>query len=457
MEKTIEPNEKQLPHNIEAEQALLGGILLSPSRLELMEGRLSGDDFFHRPYGRIFEAMLSLSRRGRPIDILMLKNELEEKGELELVGGAEGLSALLDAAPTGAHVEFYAQIIREKSTLRCLVDAASTIIQKIIQPHKEPTEEILDFAEQTILHVAERDVSGEAEHIKDVLKETWAKIEKFTSDHGNITGLPTGYHELDNLLSGLHDDELIIIAGRPAMGKSTLALNIVRNLAVGHGVGVVIFSLEMSAANIAQNLLCSHAKIDAQRLRTGRMTPEEWEHLGKSTGILSQAAIFIDDTPAISLAEIRAKTRRLKLKHNIRLCVVDYLQLVTASSIARGRSREQEISEISRGLKSLAKELQLPVIALSQLNRKPEGRQDNRPILSDLRESGAIEQDADVVLLLHRPDYYDENDSPGQAEVIIAKQRNGPTGRISLVFLRDKLRFENLSLRPDIKESHERF
>ncbi len=442
--------EYQLPHNLEAEQSVIGGLLLAPERYDLIEGRLAREDFFHRGYGEIFDCIAALQQRGQPIDILVLKEELAGRGKLDMVGGHETLLSLLEAVPTGAHVEYYATIVREKSMQRRLIAAATEIVRKATSAGVQDTPALLEEAESAIFAVGEKQGGASTATIRDVLKETWKRIEENQSDHGTIIGLPTDYYELDQKTSGFQEDQLIIVAGRPGMGKSTFALNIARRVAVDHHFGVLIFSLEMNAMNIAQNMLCAQARVDAQRLRTGAMSAEEWEHLGKSTDALSQAPLFINDKPAISLGEIRREARLMKKQHDIRLCVVDYLQLVTASSLAAGRSREQEISEISRGLKALAKELQIPVMALSQLNRKPEGRADNKPILSDLRESGAIEQDADIVILLHRPDYYGGEDAatPGLAEVILAKQRNGPTGTVELTFIDRQLRFENMSLRP---------
>lgn len=441
--------ERRLPHNLEAEQSVLGGLLLAPDRFDVIEGRVDADDFFSRAYATIFEAMQALQKRGQPLDILVLKDELANEGKLDFVGGAAALLTLSERVPTGAHVEHYAQIVRDRAIQRRLIQAATQIVRQASGQEGMTSTDLLDEAERAIFEVAERGVSAEPASMREVIKETWEKIEKFSAGHGTVTGLPTGYYELDKMLTGLHEDELIIIAARPSMGKSTFALNLARHIGIEEGCPIVVYSLEMSDTNIAQNILCAHAHVDAQRLRTGHMGEQEWGHLARSSDALSNAPIFVDDTPSISIAELRGKTRRLKARHGLGLCIIDYLQLVTASSKASQRSREQEISEISRGLKALAKELSIPVIALSQLNRKATDRADNRPILSDLRESGAIEQDADVVMLLHRPDYYDPEDAPGQAEVIIAKQRNGPTGTVQLAFIRNQLRFENLSLRPD--------
>ncbi len=308
--------------------------------------------------------------------------------------------------------------------------------------------DLLGEAENNIRSIVTRNFNGKIFSMKEAIQKTWDNIERFMANRELVNGLSTGFTELDQRLTGLHDDELVIIAGRPAMGKSTLALNILRNIAAGSRKRhpAVLFTLEMSAENIVRNMLAAQARVEGQKLRTHNFSNDDREKLDIATEQLNDAPLFIDETPAISLPELRGKARHLKLRHDIGLVVIDYLQLMTASSTARGRSREQEVSEVSRGLKALAKELHVPVIALSQLSRKPEGRQDTRPILSDLRESGAIEQDADVVLMLHRPEYYKAEDHPGEAEVIVAKQRNGPTGVVNLAFIGNQLRFENLAL-----------
>ncbi|MBN2712054.1 MAG: replicative DNA helicase [Planctomycetes bacterium] len=441
---------RSLPHNMEAEQGVLGGLLLAPERWDLVEGRLSPEDFYNPAYGSIFEAITSICNQSQPIDLLVLKDELVRRKQFDAVGGNAGLAALTDAVPTGAHVEYYAQIVKEKAMLRRLIKASTEIVE-LATTNKDTATEIMDHAERSIFEVTTSSVSGEASSIGNVLKETWEKIEKFQAmgGAGGVTGIPTYFNELNEMTTGLHPDELIIVAARPAMGKSTFTLNLLRHMAVDYNEPVVLYSLEMSAENIVRNMLAAQGKVNAQSLRKMTPTQEELSKLVMASDTLSQAPIFIDDTPAISLSELRGKTRRLKARHGVKACFIDYLQLMTASSIARNRSREQEVSEISRGLKALAKELQIPVVALSQLSRKSEGRTENRPILSDLRESGAIEQDADMVLLLHRPDYYDPEDSPGECEVIIAKQRNGPTGTVNLTFINNQLRFENLSLRSD--------
>lgn len=440
------------PHNIYAEQALLGGLLLEPGQYDFIEGKISAEDFFAPTNGMVFAAMQSLRSRQQPIDEILLHNELKSEGRLDAVGGVAGLSVLTDAATSGANVEHYADIVKELSALRRLIKVSMDTAQAAQAPDANATD-LLGQAENDIRSIVTRNFNGKIFSVREVIQKTWDNIEKFIANHELVNGLPTGFTELDQMLSGLHEDELIIVAGRPAMGKSTFALNVLRNVVTRSEQSAVLFTLEMSAENIVRNMLAAQARVEGQKLRKFNFNDEDRERLDIATEQLNEAPLFIDETPAISLSELRGKARHLKLRHNLSLIVIDYLQLMTASSVARNRSREQEVSEVSRGLKALAKELHVPVIALSQLSRKPEGRQDTKPILSDLRESGAIEQDADVVLMLHRPDYYKPEEKPGEAEVHIAKQRNGPTGAVSLAFINNQLRFENLALHADYNPS----
>ncbi|GHS91319.1 replicative DNA helicase [Planctomycetales bacterium] len=437
---------RQSPHDLEAELSVLGGLLLLPEKFVDIDGKLAADDFFNPGYGLIFSAIAALQGEGKPIDILLLRSELERRGDLAKVGGDGALAALTDAVPTGVHVDYYADLVREKSLLRRLIAAAVEIVETA-SSGGESAGALVDRAEQAIMQVAERNVRAEPRGMREIMQSTFDLLQKLADKHHVSEGMVlTGYNDLDDKLTGLHAGELIIIAGRPSMGKSTLALNLARKVALNNRQGVLIFSLEMTAQNMATNILAAHAKIDAGKLRKPEnITNDEWQEIGMMVGELGQANIIIDDASLLSIAEIRGKARRVKQKHEVNLIVIDYLQLMQGSAAAARRSREQEVAEISRGLKALAKELSVPVIALSQLNRKAEDRSGNRPVLSDLRESGAIEQDADVVMLLHRPCYYDENDHPGEAEVIIAKQRNGPTGTVNLSFLNHQLRFEPLS------------
>lgn len=442
------------PHNLNAEQALLGGLIIDPEQFDLIEGKVSEEDFFAPSHGMVFAAMQALRQRQQPVDSVLLRNELAAGGRLDAVGGAAGLAALTDAAVTGANVEHYAAIVQELSGKRALIKSLADSLKAASTPGSKMTD-LLGEVENNIRSIVTRSFHDRVYPVSDVLKRTWDNLEKFMDGKELVNGLVTSFIELDQMLTGLHDDELIIIAGRPSMGKSTFALNVVKNVAIKDQRPAVVFTLEMSAENIVRNLLSAQAKVEGQKLRNFHLTPDDMQRLGAASGELHDAPLWIDETPAISLAELRGKARHLKLRHDIQLIVIDYLQLMTASNMAKNRSREQEVSEISRGLKALAKELHVPVIALSQLSRKPENRTENRPILSDLRESGAIEQDADVVLLLHRPGYYKPDDPSleGLAEVIVGKQRNGPTGSVNLTFINKQLRFENMSLSGDYNPS----
>lgn len=434
----------RLPYNLEAEQALLGGILIAPEQFDVIEGRLEENDFFAPSHGKVFAAMRSLRRQQQPIDPVLLRNELKARNDLDGIGGVVGLAALTDSVVSGAHVEHYAKIVQDCASLRRLMKVCSDAIAAASSSEAVALD-VISEAEKGIQDAATRNFHGNVLTAEAAIKNVWAKIQSSLADNRLISGLSTGFIELDQKLTGMHGGELIIIAGRPAMGKSTFALNVLRNVGVAEGLSSIVFTLEMSSENIIRNILAAQAKVEGQKLRTNHFSREDMERLGEASAKLMDAAFMVDDTPAISLAELRGKARQLSHKHDLKLVVIDYLQLMTASAQASKRSREQEVSEISRGLKALAKELDIPVIALSQLSRKPDNRQDSRPVLSDLRESGAIEQDADVVLMLHRPEYYKPDDRPGEAEVIIAKQRNGPTGSVPLAFISNQLRFENLA------------
>ena len=442
------------PHNLDAEQALLGGILVDPDQFDFIEGKITEEDFFAPSHGMVFAAMQSLRKKQQPIDPVLLRNELKNESRLDAVGGVSGLSALLDAATSGANVEHYATIIQDLAALRRLIKTSMESIKAATAPNAN-AQDLLGEAEQNVRSIVTKNFHGNALPMNEVLKKTWDNLEKLWTNKNMTSGLATGFTELDQMLTGFHEDELIIVAGRPAMGKTTFALNVIRNVVTKSRRAAVLFTLEMSAENIARNILSAQARVEGQKLRHHSLSRDDMEALSRASEQLNDAPLWIDETPAISLSELRGKARHLKLRHDIALIIIDYLQLMTASSIARNRSREQEVSEISRGLKALAKELHIPVVALSQLSRKPEGRTNPVPILSDLRESGAIEQDADVVLMLHRPEYYASKDTPdsdrkaGEAEVIIAKQRNGPTGTAHLAFIGNQLRFENLAVHAD--------
>ena len=392
--------------------------------------------------------MLNLYNRSEPIDLITVKSELEAMGKIDQVGGIEYLAELPEKVPTTANASKYINIVHEKSILRNLIKTTNEIIELGYDP-TENVEDIMDGAEKKIFNlIQDRDQKGYT-HIKDILVESFTKLEELYNRKQNITGLPTGFVDLDNRTAGLHGSEFILIAARPAMGKSAFVLNIATNVALRANVPVAIFSLEMSKDQMVNRILCSEAMVDSNKLRTGKLEEDDWAKLAGTIGPLSDAGIYIDDTPGISIMEIRARCRKMKLEKNIGLVIIDYLQLVQASNKRNG-SREQDIAEISRSLKILAKELNIPVIALSQLSRAVEQRPDHRPMLSDLRESGSIEQDADIVMFLYRDDYYHEDsDKKNIAEVIIAKQRSGSTGTVDLGWLGSYTKFVNLERRFD--------
>lgn len=432
------------PSDIEAEQAVLGSMLTDKDAVTSAIETLKQEDFYREDNKAIYGAILNLYNRAEPIDIITLKAELTSMGKFDAVGGLEYLASLPDMAPTSANIDKYIKIVEEKSMLRNLIQTANEIISLGYDP-TEDVEMIMDESEKKIFNIMQKKNQKGYSAMKDILVDTFAELEKLYNQKQHITGVSTGFVDLDNRTAGLHESDLVLIAARPAMGKSAFALNIATNAAIRSNTPVAIFSLEMSKEQMANRILCSEAMVDSNKVRTGKMDEEDWVKLAGALGPLSEAGIYIDDTPGISVMEIRAKCRKLKLEKNIGLVVIDYLQLVQASSNKRGGSREQEISEISRSLKILAKEINVPVIALSQLSRAPEQRPDHRPMLSDLRESGAIEQDADIVIFLYRDDYYNE-DSPDKniAEVIIAKHRAGSTGTVKLLWLGNYTKFTNL-------------
>lgn len=431
------------PHNLEAEQAVLGALLIAPESLATVAEILRPEDFYGEGHRAIYLTLKEMAEAGRPIDLLTVTEELQGKGLLEQVGGATYLATLAGAVPTAVHVEYYAGIVAEKGLLRSIIEACTRIASQGYEEGAE-SESLLDEAERMLLSLGERRQSRSYRSIRELLVETLEKIEQLYQRKGSVTGLPTGFTELDRITSGLQPSDLILLAARPSMGKTSLGLNIAQNVAVKSGVPVGIFSLEMSGDQVVQRLLCSEALVDQQRLRTGFLQEDDWPRLLKAATRLAEAPIFIDDTPAITLLELRSKARRLKLEHGIGLLVVDYLQLIQSGR--RMENRVQEISEISRQLKSLARELDVPVLALSQLSRAVEQRGgDRRPLLSDLRESGSLEQDSDVVMFIYRDDYYNEDsEEKGVADIIIAKQRNGPVGTVKLAFLKEFTKFVNL-------------
>ncbi len=436
------------PHDIEAEQAVLGSMLTDKDAVISAIEVLKEDDFYRTDNRSIYEAILNLYNRAEPIDIITVKAELESLGKFEQVGGLEYLASLPDKVPTTANAMKYIKIVEEKSTLRNLIKTANEIIELGYDP-TEDVSDIMESAEKKIFNIMQNNDKKSYSPIKDILVDSFTQLEELYNRKQHITGVPSGFTELDYKTAGFHGSDLVLIAARPAMGKSAFALNIATNAAVRANVPVVIFSLEMSKEQMVNRILCSEAMVDSNKVRTGKLEEDDWTKLAGSIGPLSDAEIYIDDTPGISVMEIRAKCRKLKLEKNIGMVVIDYLQLVQGSNKRNG-SREQEISEISRSLKILAKELNVPVIALSQLSRAVEQRPDHRPMLSDLRESGAIEQDADIVMFLYRDDYYNQDSEKKDiAEVIIAKHRGGSLGTVDLLWLGSYTKFVNLEKRFD--------
>ncbi len=430
------------PHDIEAEQAVIGSMLTDQEAVYAAIEKLKPEDFYREDNKQIYTAILNIYNKADPIDIITLKAELSSMGKLDAVGGLEYIVELPEKVPTTANVDKYIKIVEEKSLLRNLIKAANEILSSGYA-QEDDVENIIDHAEKKIFDVMQKKSQKGYTTIKDVLVESFTKLEELYNQKEHITGVPTGFVELDRKTAGLHGSELILIAARPAMGKSAFALNIGSYAATKANVPVAIFSLEMSKEQVGNRILCSEALVDSNNVRTGELNDEELGKLAETSGELSQAPIYIDDTPGISVMEIRAKCRKLKLEKNIGLVIIDYLQLIQGSG--KTSSREQEIAEISRSLKILAKEIEVPVIALSQLSRAVESRPDHRPMLSDLRESGSIEQDADIVMFLYRDDYYNEDsEKKNIAEIIIAKQRAGSTGPIELAWLGKYTKFANL-------------
>jgi len=435
------------PQNIEAEQCVLGAILIENEALTRALELLRPEDFYRENHRQIFTAMIELFEKNEPADIITLTELLKRKNKLDESGGASYLVELAEKIPTAANIEYYAKIVRQKSVLRSLIHSATQIVARAAQA-QDDVEDILDFSEKTIFSIAENQIKPSYHPLKTILKKTFKDIDRLYEKKQLVTGVPSGFTDLDTLTSGFQPADLIIVAGRPSMGKTAFCLNIAQYAASEGGVPTAIFSLEMSKEQLALRMLCSEARVDNHRLRIGCIAENEWGRLAMAAGKLAETNIFIDDTPGISVLEMRAKARRMKAEHGLGLIIVDYLQLMS-SSRSRTESREQEISEISRSLKALAKELNVPVIALSQLNRRVEDRVDKRPHMADLRESGAIEQDADVIIFIYREEVYhpDSEEAKGKAEIIIGKQRNGPIGDVKLTFLSEYTKFENYSAR----------
>jgi replicative DNA helicase len=432
------------PQDIAAEQSVLGGMMLSKDAIADVVEVLRSNDFYRPAHEIVFEAIIGLYGRGEPADAVTIANELTRIGQLNRIGGAAYLHELISSVPTAANAGYYAKIVRERAVLRRLVEAGTRIVQLGYARDGGDVEEIVNSAQAEIYKVAENRTSEDYLPISEIMEGAIDEIEAAGNRGDGLTGIPTGFADLDRLTNGLHPGQMIVIAARPAVGKSTFGLDIARAAAVHHKMTTVIFSLEMSKNEITMRLLSAEARIPLQNMRKGTMREEDWTRLARTMGEVSEAPLYIDDSPNMSLMEIRAKCRRLKQRHDLKLVLVDYLQLMTSGK--RVENRQQEVSEFSRALKLLAKELEVPVIALSQLNRGPEQRTDKRPMVSDLRESGSIEQDADMVILLHREDMY-EKESPraGEADFIVAKHRNGPTDTIVVAFQGHYSRFVDMA------------
>jgi replicative DNA helicase len=439
---------RSLPHNLDAERSVLGAILVENEALHKAQEMLREGDFYREGHRRIFRAMGQLSERSTNIDLVTLKNEMTKDGTLDSTGGTAYIASLVDGVPRSANVEYYARIVREKAVLRNLIVSSNRIISDCLADDGNAVD-VLDSAERSIFQIAQDQLRPGFVPIRDIAQESLKAIEEMQERRELITGLPTGFARFNELTSGLQPADLIIVAGRPSMGKTTLALNIAQHVGVREKKQVGMFSLEMTQQQLFMRLLCGQARVDAHRLRTGRLGKDEWQKLSLAFGELSNAPIYIDDSPGLTVMEMRAKARRLKAEKGLDLLFIDYLQLMHAGG--RRENRTQEISEISRSLKGLAKELNIPVVAMSQLSRAPEQRgRDHRPQLSDLRESGAIEQDADVVLFIFREEVYNRTEeNEGRAQLIIGKQRNGPIGMIDLAFIKQYTKFEDLEWQRD--------
>ena len=433
------------PASVEAEQAVLGAMLLKPDAVTTAAEELTADDFYRETHRLIFEAMMELKERTEPVDLVTLTEQLKKADKLAKIGGIPALSLIANSVPTAANVHYHARIVHEKAQLRSLIAAATEIAGAAYESADE-VEDIMDSAEKRILQVSSGKRSKDFVPLQDILLDALEQIDLRYNNKGCITGLPTGFTELDHLTAGLQKSDLILVAARPSMGKTAFTLNIAAHVVLRAKEPVAFFSLEMSKEQLVQRLLCSEGRIDSQRLRVGELEEKEWGDLIDTANRLSAAPLYIDDTPSITVMELRSKARRLKAEHGLSLIVIDYLQLMQGRASKSGDNRQQEISEISRSLKALARELDVPVIALSQLSRSVESRQIKRPMLSDLRESGSLEQDADIVMFLYREDYYDpETENKNITEVIIAKHRNGPVDTVDLTFLKQFTKFGNLS------------
>jgi replicative DNA helicase len=439
---------RTLPHNLEAEKSVLGAILIHNEAFNHAAELLDSRDFFRDAHRRIFEKMIGLSERGDAIDFVTLKEELTRSGDLEEVGGPAYIASLADGVPRSANVEYYAKIVKEKSTLRSLIHSANKILTEAYEAEEEP-DLLLDEAERAIFAIAEDRIRAGFVPLRDLVQSSFTTIEKLQQHKGMVTGVPTGFVDLDEMTSGLQPSDLVLVAARPSMGKTSFVLNIAQHVGTATDMIVGFFSLEMSKEQLFMRMLTAEARIDAHRFRSGYLNEKDYGRLSHALGTLAEARVFIDDTASIGVLEMRAKARRLKAEHGLHLIIIDYIQLM--SGRGRFESRQAEIASISRSLKGLAKELGVPIVALSQLSRASETRADHRPQLSDLRESGALEQDADVVMFIYREEQYREADGSqkegveGTAEIIIGKQRNGPVGTVKLAFIKEHTRFENLA------------
>ena len=433
------------PQNKEAEQSVLGAVFLSKEALTTAIEILRPEDFYKTAHQRIFQTMVDLYEKGEPVDLVTVTADLSDHKLLEEVGGVTYITEIASSVPTAANIEYYAKIVEEKSLLRRLIHTATKIANDGYSREDDVTEIVAD-AEKYIMEIGQNRNSGGFQAIRDVLLETYERIEILSQRRGDITGIPTGYTDLDKMTAGFQRSDLIILAARPSVGKTAFALNVAQNVAARAGETVAIFSLEMGATQLVQRMICAEGNLDASRMRSGALEEDDWQKLTMAIGTLAKAPIFIDDTPGVTVQDIRAKCRRLQAERGLGMILIDYLQLIQGRG--KGDNRQQEVSEISRTLKGIARELNVPVIALSQLSRGVEQRQDKRPMMSDIRESGSIEQDADIVAFLYRDDYYDkETENKNVIEIIIAKQRNGPTGTVELAFLKEFNKFVSLDHR----------
>ncbi|GAB6099635.1 replicative DNA helicase [Halanaerocella petrolearia] len=437
--------EKVPPHSLDAEKSTLGSMLLDSDAIAKSVELLTSDDFYWQSHATIFRVISRLFDKGEPVDLVTVNQQLREEEKLEDIGGASYITSLIDSVPTAANIEHYAKIVEEKATLRRLIKVANQISRLGYSEEKEVSE-LLDEAESKIFEISQTKRVDGFSGVNDILIDTFDRLEQLQEHGDDVTGVPTGFRDLDKMTSGFQDSDLIIIAARPSMGKTALALNIAQYVAVEEDIPVGIFSLEMSKAQLVQRLLCSEAQVDSHRLRTGKLREVDWERLSHAAGRLGESKIFIDDTPGITAMEMRAKARRIKAEHGLGMILIDYLQLMQSSG--NTESRQLEVSQISRSLKGLARELDVPVVSLSQLSRAVEQRNDKRPQLSDLRSSGSIEQDADLVSFIYRDEYYNpDTEKKGITEIIVGKQRNGPVGTVELAFQKEYTKFVDLSKR----------